>query len=386
MHILYIHQLFKTPQEGGGIRSWYLARALVEAGHTVEMISSHNEKTGVEVIDGIRVHYCRIPYDNSYGFIKRLWAYGLFVLKARRIARQIGKADLAYVMTTPLTTGFIATWIKRRLGIPYYFEVGDLWPDVPVEMGVIRNAILKKWLYKKEKQFYDQAKKVIALSPGIQANIQAKTNTPVGMIPNMADTVFFKPTFRENEITNENPLKILYCGAHGRANQLEFLIEAARAAQSLPVHFTLMGAGSEKGRIMTLAKELSNVTFLPHGSKEEVRDVMAAHDAMFISFQNLPTLHTGSPNKFFDALASGKMIVSNLGGWTAELISTHELGFAYNPRDTEAFIQQLSAHLNKEAVLNAQQRAHELSETFSLKNLNAQFLAAIEQTIDPNNP
>ena len=309
MRIIYIHQLFKTPNEGGGIRSWYLAKALVDAGHQIEFISSHTELDTLQVVDGIRVHYLRIPYDNSFGFIKRLWVYGLFVLKARKKAKEIGKADLAYVMTTPLTTGFIATWIKRKLGIPYFFEVGDLWPDVPVQMGVIKNSLLKKWLFKKEKEFYGQADKVIALSPDIQKNIESKTITPVVMIPNMADTSFFKPSFRETEITSEHPLKILYCGAHGRANQLEFLIEAARVSQDLPIQFTLMGAGSEKSRIMKLADGLLNVQFLNHGSKEQVREAIESHDAMYISFQNLSMLHTGSPNKFFDACDDGKNVI-----------------------------------------------------------------------------
>jgi glycosyltransferase involved in cell wall biosynthesis len=374
MTILYIHQLFKTPQEGGGIRSWYLAKALVDAGHQVEFISSHTELDNLQVIDGIRVHYLRIPYDNSYGFIRRLWVYGLFVLKARKKAQEIGKADLAYVMTTPLTTGFIATWIKRKLGIPYFFEVGDLWPDVPVQMGVIKNSFLKKWLFQKEKEFYDEADKVIALSPDIQKNIESKTSTPVVMIPNMADTSFFKPSFRKDEISAEHQLKILYCGAHGQANQLEFLIEAARMSQKLPIHFTLMGAGSEKKRIMKLADGLSNVNFLDHGGKEDVRDTIQAHDAMYISFQNLPMLHTGSPNKFFDALASGKMIISNLSGWTAHLIQNHELGFSYSGNNPRGFTEAIRTFLNLDKLQFAQKNAFELADAFSKKNLCDQFL------------
>lgn len=378
MTILYIHQLFKTPAEGGGIRSWYLANALVKAGHAVQMISSHNEKEGSEIIDGIQVHYVHIPYDNSFGFMRRLWAYGWFVLKARQVAKKIGTADLAYVMTTPLTTGFIATWIKRKLNIPYYFEVGDLWPDIPIEMGVIKNPALKKWLFSKEKEFYDQAEKVIALSPDIAANICTKTATPVEVIPNMADTAFFKPTFRTEEISHEMPLKILYCGAHGRANHLEFLVEAARASQSLPVRFTLMGAGSEKERMTQLATGLTNITFLSHGSKEDVREQMASHDALYISFQNLPMLHTGSPNKFFDALAAGKMVVSNLGGWTANLIEAHELGFAYSGSNPEEFSHAIQPYFSLDNLRSAQENAHRLSADYSLESLTTQVISSVE--------
>lgn len=117
MKILYIHPFFKTPQEGGGIRSWYLAKVLVEAGCEVNFISSHTTQKGIKIIDGIRVYYIKISYNNSFGFIKRLWAYGGFVLSARALAKKMDTPDLAYVMTTPLTTGLIATWIKTRHSI-----------------------------------------------------------------------------------------------------------------------------------------------------------------------------------------------------------------------------------------------------------------------------
>jgi len=378
MRILYIHQFFRTPQEGGGIRSWYLGKALVEANHNVDLISSHNTKQGLEIIDGIRVRYVRISYNNSFGFIKRLWAYGQFVLKARALAKKLEKPDLAYVMTTPLTTGFIATWMKHQLGIPYFFEVGDLWPDVPVEMGVIKNNWLKRWLYKKEKEFYDQAEKVIALSPDIAENILSKSETPVDVIPNMAATEFYQPNFRTEEITKENPLQVLYCGAHGRANHLEYLIDAARASQNLPIHFTLMGAGSEKNRLIERASDLANVSFRNHGNKEEVKEAMNSCDAIYVSFQNLKMLHTGSPNKFFDALAAGKLVFTNLDGWIAELVKENDLGFSHKGDDPEKFAAGASGFLDPSRILQAQKKARNLSADYSLEKLSAHLLESIE--------
>ena len=159
MKIIYVHQLFKTPSEGGGIRSYYLAKELVENGHEVHMITTHNELNSKVSIDGIQVHYLKVPYDNSFGFLRRLWAYGKFVLGARRKAKKIANADLAYVMTTPLTTGWIATWMKRKLGINYFFEVGDLWPDVPIEMGVIKNSYFGHGYIRKKNSFMMKLKR-----------------------------------------------------------------------------------------------------------------------------------------------------------------------------------------------------------------------------------
>jgi hypothetical protein len=58
MKILYLHQYFLTPEQGGAIRSYHLAKALVEAGHEVEMITAHNHPTyHFEIREGIKIHY-----------------------------------------------------------------------------------------------------------------------------------------------------------------------------------------------------------------------------------------------------------------------------------------------------------------------------------------
>ena len=89
-------------------------------------------------------------------------------------------------------------------------------------------------------------------------------------------------------------------------------------------------------------------------------------------------LHTGSPNKFFDALASGKMIISNLGGWTADLIQKHELGFSYSGPNSEEFNAQIAKWLTAEKVRKAQQNALALSGDYSLEKLSRQLLECVE--------
>ena len=85
MKIIYIHQYFKTPQEGGAIRSYYLAKGLVDDGFEVEMITAHNESTYRNVsIEGINVHYLPVPYDNGMGFVQRVLAYIKFIQKSKK--------------------------------------------------------------------------------------------------------------------------------------------------------------------------------------------------------------------------------------------------------------------------------------------------------------
>jgi glycosyltransferase involved in cell wall biosynthesis len=381
MKILYVHQYFKTPEEGGSIRSYYLAKGLVDAGHEVTMITAHNSAHEVKKIDGIEVHYLPVLYDNSYGFFQRLWAFYLFVRFARKEAKKLAKHDLAYVMTTPLTTGFIATYLKKEFDIPYYFEVGDLWPEAPVQMGAIKNRWVKKWLYTLERKFYFEAEKVIALSPSIRNYIEkVSPNTKVYVIPNMADCSFFEAEYSVGDFSENNKFQITYCGAIGKANHLEYFLDAAKQCNeaSLPVHFNVIGYGSELKRLRSESKRLKNLSFYPHSSKQCVKSLLDKSDAVYVSFKDVKVLGTGSPNKFFDSLAAGKLTIINFDGWINNLIKKNKCGFHHNPYSKTGFVRKLSVFLESPELLARYQRnGRKLAELYYDKDIQITKLLKI---------
>ena len=379
--ILYVHQYFKTPEEGGSIRSYYLAKGLVQSGHEVTMITSHNEAYQVKKLDGIEVHYLPVKYDNSFGFLRRLFSFWKFVKLARKEALKLERHDLAYVMTTPLTTGFIATYLKSKINLPYCFEVGDLWPEAPVKMGIVKNKILQKWLYALEKKFYFEAEKVIALSPAIRNYVEkVSPNTKVYVIPNMADCEFFEPDYSIGDFSFSNKFQITYCGAIGKANHLEFLLEVARqsARHHLPIHFNIIGYGSEMDRLALDAKFLFNVTFFPHAGKEAVREILSASDAVYVSFKDVDVLGTGSPNKFFDALAAGKLSIVNFNGWIKNVVGRSKCGFYHDPNKPEEFIRKVKVFLDSpELLVRYQRNGRKLAELYYDKNIQITKLLKI---------
>ena len=193
MKVLYIHQYFRTPEEGGAIRSYYLAKGLVEHGIEVELITAHNNSRSLtKNIDGIIVHYLPVYYDNEQRFLQRIYAFFKFMRMARKKAREIKDIDICYATSTPLTIGLSALKIKRDQNIPYFFEVRDLWPEAPFQMGVIKNKYLKKYLKNLENRVYRNASQIVALSPGIKEQIENEGSyKTVTVIPNMSDVDFF---------------------------------------------------------------------------------------------------------------------------------------------------------------------------------------------------
>ena len=93
-NILYIHQYFKTPSESGAIRSYHIAKGMVERGMQVEMITSHNQsKYEKKTIDGIVVHYLPISYANTFTAKRRYLAFLKFVFASLKHAKSIKNQD-----------------------------------------------------------------------------------------------------------------------------------------------------------------------------------------------------------------------------------------------------------------------------------------------------
>ncbi len=387
-HILYIHQYFKTPQEGGAIRSYYLSKGLVENGFKVEMITSHNDSIyTIKEIDGIRVHYLPVSYSNDMGFISRTLSFYKFVRKAKRLAKTFQGIDHAYITSTPLTVGLIGLWLKKHLNINYTFEVRDLWPTAPIEIGAIKGRFLKKRLYRLEARIYQHADRVVALSPGMRDWIKSVVpEKDVFMIPNMADCQFFQKEIKDPKLVAfyhaEKPFVITYLGSIGLTNHLEFLLDIAEEAKAadLNIDFKVVGEGSQLRNIklQTYLKKLTNIEFIGHQNKEGVRRILNITDATYVSFADLPVLGTNSPNKFFDSLASGKLTIVNTPGWTKDMVEQYKCGFYANPHEPNEFVTQLRPYLEeKELLETSKNNARRIAESLYSKKLQIDKLVKV---------
>lgn len=386
--VLILHQYFNTPVTGGALRSYYLATALADAGIETVVITTHNHpERRKDFVNGVEVHYLPIPYDNRFGFIKRISSFLKFVSSIVREADEFKDADVCYAISTPLTIGLAAIWIKKRFRIPYFFEVGDLWPEAPVQLGIIKNSLLKAILYKLERSIYKRSEAIVALSEAIKTEIQKKvTGKEIHVIPNMADTDFYKPEVKRPELEAkfgvQNKFVVSYIGTMGLANGLEFFLACAEGCIKLPIQFLLCGEGAMLEKLKRIAheKRLNNVSFIPVQNREGVRAVLYVSDAVFISYQQLPVLETGSPNKYFDGLAAGKLMVVNVGGWMKNEIEQHACGFAVN--NPQAFLKKIELFIsNPDQLRQCQSAARSLAERiYSRKLLSENFLRVVQSS------
>lgn len=364
MHILYVHQHFTTPKGASGIRSYENARRMIAEGHRVTMVcgSADRGATGLDgefkggkrtgTVDGIEVIEYDLSYSNSDGFLKRSFTFVKFALRTIWLALS-KRYDVLFATTTPLTAalpGIAARWMRAK---PFVFEVRDLWPELPREMGVITNPVILWAMGVLEFTAYRSADRLVALSPGIKAGIARRgvDESLIELVPNGCDIELMDGVSgaeRPGEVADTD-LVAIFAGAHGLANGLDAVLDAAaelnrRGRQD--IKFLLIGNGMLKPKLVERAQAegLDNVIFKDPMPKAELVRYLKGADIGIQSLANIPAFYFGtSPNKFFDYIAAGLPVLNNYPGWVAQMIEDEAAGFAVPPDNANAFADALEA-------------------------------------------
>jgi glycosyltransferase involved in cell wall biosynthesis len=346
-------------------------------------------------VDGIRILRVAEPYANRMGFVARIRAFGRFARTAAEVVSGLD-ADLVFATSTPLTVGIPGMKGARRLGVPFVFEVRDLWPEIPIAIGVVRNPLLKWHLARMERKIYRAANHIIALAPGIRDGI-CRTGYPperVTMIPNCSDLDLFRPDdspVEDDRFGPPNTFRLVFTGAHGLANGLDAVLDAAaelkrRGEQNL--RFVFIGQGGQRDRLIERSRQegLSDMTsWVDPLPKAELARVLPRMDVGMMILRNLPAFYFGtSPNKFFDYIASGLPVLNNYPGWLAGMIEEHKCGLVVPPDDPGAFadaVLWLRDHPEERRAMG--QRGRQLAERdFSRDRLGEMFVRTLEQAHD----
>ena len=363
MRLIYLHQYFTTPQMAGGTRSYEMARRMVARGHEVQMVTADPSGRGRGWHEteeaGIHVHWYPVPNlrDRVYG--RRLRAFVRFAWAAARKAASL-PGDVVFATSTPLTIALPAVYAARRKGLPMVFEVRDLWPDMPIAIGVLRGRLpiaAARWL---ERFAYRNARHVIALAPGMKDAVAA-TGYPedrITVVPNACDLGQFRvPTERGWEFRRrrawlgDRPL-VVYAGSLGVANGVDYLARLAAAVRPRDpeIRFLVVGSDREQQTIRSTARRLGvlDVNFFmePAVAKAEMPALVSAADLCTCLLLDVKELWTNSPNKLFDALAAGRPIaVNSRHGWAARMIHQTGCGLVLDPEDLAQAADALVAAL-----------------------------------------
>ena len=399
MRITYLHQYFRTPDEPGGTRSYEMAKRWVEAGHVVRIVTAREDvapgRWALSAVDGIEVHAFGLRYRNEMGAAERIRCFLRFALASSRRAASLD-ADVVFATSTPLTIAIPAIATKLRRGIPMVFEVRDLWPEMPIAMGVLRRSPeirLARWL---ERRAYGAAARVVALSPGIADGIAAAgtPRTRIAIVPNGCDIERFAAATGTERVLADHPelrdrTIVLYAGSIGVVNGLDFLVSVAQEMleRDPRVAVVILGSGAEASRVEKRARASGvlgrNLWIVPPVAKQEIPRWFALASVVASIFRDVPEMQKNSANKFFDGLAARRPVMLNYEGWQAGLVREHGAGLVVPAGDPVEAARRLAEFLSKaERVSAAGVAAGALAERrFERGALSSRLLALLEAVV-----
>ncbi len=407
MNILLINHYAGSPYHGMEFRPYYMAREWIRAGHQVTIAGSaysHLRKEAAisgfmteEIIDGIRYVWLRTPHYKDNG-VKR--AVNMFSFVAglasnrNRIACGDNKVDIVIASSTYPLDIFPAWLIAREQRAKLIFEVHDLWPLTPIELGGV-----SKWhpfimvLQLAENFACRNSDAVVSMLPLADAHLGTRgmAAEKYRYIPNgVVVEDWDKPPADLPEphqkiiadLKHQGRFLVGYAGAHGVANSLATLVDAAALLADLPVTFLLVGQGPEKVKLENRVRELhlENVVFLPPVAKNTVPALLSAFDAQYIGLQKQPLFRFGiSPNKLMDYMMTGRPVIHAIEA-ANNLVAESGCGLSVPPENPEKIaegIKELMAMSPAERDAMGRRGREYMVKNHDYKVLADRFLAVM---------
>jgi glycosyltransferase involved in cell wall biosynthesis len=257
--------------------------------------------------------------------------------------------DVVYGSSPQLLAPLAAWAVAKARRVPFVLEIRDLWPQVLVDMGTLSTSSPAfRALTALEAFLYARAQRIVVMAEGSRDTLAARgiPMSKIIYIPNGADAADFEPSATRDQLRERygfEKFTAIYAGAHGPANGLDLLLDAAQAVRDLPLEIILVGGGIEKAKLQADAarRGLGNVRFMDPVPKEEIPDLLNAADLGLHVLADVELFRTAvSPNKVFDYMAAGLPVLTNCPGLTSELVTSSGCGLAVAPTDLAAGLRE----------------------------------------------
>lgn len=410
MNILIIHQYFLEDDDPGGSRFNEMAGNWIEQGHQVTVIAGMVHYNGFKKrgeykgqfykrkeqgsIKVVRTHVSE-SYNSS--FLGRLWGYFSFTFTSTFAGLFLCKEKYDFILVTspPLfigISGYIISKIKR---IPYIFEVRDLWPESAIDTKVLTNKLLIKIAFALERFIYKKADLINVLTPAFRKSlIQDKKVDPkkIIFIPNGADFRIsdqllksFDPLDFRRKMNWEGKFVITYVGAHGVANHLEQVFDAAELLKDTKVEFVLIGMGMRKPFLIEEKerRKIENVVFLDPVPKKEIFHYILGSDMGASILKKVDTFKTIYSNKTFDYMSCKKPILMAIDGVSRELVEEASAGSYVEPENPQHYHEVILKYLNhpNKASIEGDNGYRYVKEHFDREILSTKYLQLIKEKV-----
>ena len=358
MKILLINHYAGAPELGMEFRPYYLAREWQKLGHEVLIVGatySHLRKKqphqGCQNIDGINYFWIKTNTYSGNG-LKRVWSMILFVVKLLICHKKRIKAfhpDIVIASSTYTLDNFASHRLAKKCHAKYIYEIHDLWPLSPMELGGMSKyhpfIMLMQWA---ENYAYKHCDAVVSMLPNAKIHCveHGLNEDKFFYVPN---GIVAEDWENQSPIDSEYQIKIQqiksqfeflvgYAGGHAISNALDELLEVAKLCKTEAIAFLLIGDGIEKERLKKRIEieRINNVFFFNAVHKNKIPSLLSFMDALYIGWQKQNLYRFGvSPNKIFDYMMAGKPIIQAIEAGN-NLVAEADCGFYAEPENVAA--------------------------------------------------
>jgi len=398
MRVLILSQYYKPEPIPKPVE---LAEELSRVGCPVSVVTGlPNYPTGIlypgfrlglvqrETADGIRIaRTFEFPYHGKNP-VGRVLNYLSFMITAPLGSFFVPRCDVMYVWHPPLTVGLAACLIARLHGIPFIYDVQDIWPESVILSGMVRNNLIIRMLSMLERFIYLRADHIFVVTRGARENLLEKGVNPekVSVMPHWIDET------KSAKIDSETRQRIrqtygwthkFVCLFAGNIGIVQGLDAVVRAAALLPRDsgclISLIGDGTDKRRLQDLAKSLEaedRIQFVDRRPAEEIPALMEASEVLLVHLKRSPLAHLVIPTKIFAYLSACKPILMAMEGAAADLVKDSGAGIAVPPEDAAALAEAIRSlrdlPLEDRAAMGLRGRKYLLTK-FSKRTVLAQY-------------
>ncbi|WP_234031342.1 sugar transferase [Mycetocola zhujimingii] len=340
------------------------AKQLRALGYDVRVLTGFPNYPGGKLYDGYRIRLfqqeeiegipvLRVPLYPSHDSsgARRALNYLTFALSASVAALLIRRPDVAYVYHPPATVGLPAICLKWFRGVPFVYDVQDLWPDTLGATGMVSQSRVLKAVGSVMKYIYRSATHIVVLSDGFKKTITRRgvPGDKIDVIPNWADEDQLTVAGPSAAARTDGSFTVTFAGNVGRGQALGTLLDAAELmAADRRVRFVIVGGGLEVSTLKAEAqrRQLANVKFLKRRPLSEIGEVLGAADALLVHLKDDPLFEITIPSKTQAYLLAGRPILMGVRGDAARMVQEAGAGVAFSPEDPEDLVKGIETLLD----------------------------------------
>jgi len=299
------------------------------------------------VRNGVTIHRVSHTVLSKSNMLLKGVNFVSFAMACRRQILSLPLPDVVVFETDPFLLPFVADRLHRQSGVPMIGYLQDIYPDVAVALGKVKNSWFVRKLRRKMFDIYERCERMVVLSDDMkQLLVDGTIDTcRIEIIPNWVDTDQIRPIPREENVflrkeqLNEK-FVVMYSGNLGLTQRLEEFIEAAALLRGeSDIEFVFIGRGAMKARLQKRAEslELRNLRFLDYQPKEELAHSLSAGDLHLVPLTR-ELSQCLMPSKLYGILAAGRPYLTNAPRESElyRITVEHQVGFTCEASSPQA--------------------------------------------------